>query len=138
MKIYFSASISGGRRYLNVHKKIVAYLISKSHNVLTEHIVSDKIFELEKKLTPNAVYQRDIEFLNQCDVVIAEISNPSLGVGYEICHAQQLKKSTLCLYQKDLRISWMILGNTSPFLQVAEYETPETLFLHIDEFLDRQ
>ena len=135
MKIYFSGSIAGGRKYLDIYKKIVAHLKQKGHQVLTDHIIIDNIFEFENKLKPEEIFQRDIDWLNECDVLIAEVSNPSLGVGYEICYALRLKKPVLCLFKEGLFISRMITGNTSPQIKVIEYTTPESWKNSITEFL---
>lgn len=137
MKIYFSGSIAGGRKYLETYKNIVAYLKKQGHQVLTEHIIIDNIFDFENKLKPQEIYERDIRLLNECDVVIAEVSNPSLGVGYEICCALEHNIPTLCIYQPAIYISRMILGNTSRYLTFVEYHNEESLNQKIDEFLQR-
>ena len=136
MKIYFSGSIAGGRKYLNIYKKIVAYLKEKGHHVLTDHIIIDNIFEFETKLKPEEIYQRDIDWLNECNVVIAEVSNPSLGVGYEICYALERKIPILCIYQAGILVSRMIIGNTSPGLTLFEYPDEESLYHKLEEFLE--
>ncbi|MDZ7330644.1 MAG: nucleoside 2-deoxyribosyltransferase [candidate division KSB1 bacterium] len=137
MRIYFSASISGGRKYLDIYKKIVAYLKEQGHQVLTEHIVIDNIFDFENQLSPQAIFERDIQWLNECDRVVAEVSNPSLGVGYEICYALEHRVPTLCLYQPGIFVSRMIIGNTSPYLTLYEYRNEPLLFQQLDEFLGR-
>lgn len=136
MKIYFSGSIAGGRKYLDIYKKIVEYLQIHGHNVLTEHIILDNIFEVEEKLQPAEIYERDIQMLQKCDVVIAEVSNPSLGVGYEICYALERQIPVLGLYQPDIYVSRMILGNTSPYLTLFEYKNETSLLEQIDCFLE--
>ena len=136
MKIYFSGSIAGGRKYLDIYKKIVAYLKEKGHQVLTDHIIIDNIFEFENQLKPEEIFQRDIDWLNECDVVIAEVSNPSLGVGYEICHALERKIPTLCIYQTGILVSRMIVGNTSSCLTLFENPDEESLYQKLEEFLD--
>jgi len=136
MKIYFSGSIAGGRKYLDIYKKIVAYLKKEGHEVLTDHIVVDNIFDFESQWSPQGIYERDIQFLNQCDVVIAEVSNPSLGVGYEICYALEHQIPTLCIYQPEIFVSRMIVGNTSPDLTLFEYPDEKLLFKKLDEFLN--
>ena len=78
-----------------------------------------------------------MKLIKECEVVIAEVSNPSLGVGYEICHALHLEKPTLCLFQKDIIVSWMIIGNTSPFITLKKYINTEELFNSIDKFLGK-
>ena len=121
---------------MNIYKKIVAYLKEKGHHVLTDHIVIDNIFEFETKLKPEEIYQRDIDWLNECNVVIAEVSNPSLGVGYEICYALERKIPTLCIYQTGILVSRMIVGNTSPGLTLFEYPDEESLYHKLEEFLE--
>ncbi len=84
---------------MEIYQQIAAYLKSKGHQVLTEHVVQPDVLELEKNFTAEQIYSRDIEWLRACDCVIAEVSNPSLGVGYEICYALRIDKPVLCLYQ---------------------------------------
>ena len=121
--IYFCGSIAGGRQYLEVYQKIVAYLKTAGRRVLTEHVVQPDVLEWEKTLTPEQIYSRDIQWLRECDCVIAEVSNPSLGVGYEICYALRIGKPVLCLYRRGIFLTRMLLGNTSNGLLVRDYET---------------
>lgn len=135
MKIYFSGSIAGGRKYLDIYKKIVAHLKQQGHEVLSEHIVIDNIFEFENKLQPAEIFERDIHMLNECDVVIAEVSNPSLGVGYEICYALEHQIPTLGLFQPGIFVSRMILGNTSPYLTLSDYNNEKAVVEQMETFL---
>ena len=135
MKIYFSASIAGGRKYLSLYKKIVAYLKENGQEVLSEHIIREDIFSDEQKWAPKNVFEQDIKWLNECDAVIAEVSNPSLGVGYEICYALEQGLKVLCVYEAGLFISKMITGNTSATLTLFEYRKIDELFEKIGQFL---
>ncbi len=135
MKIYFSGSIAGGRAYLDTYKKIVAHL-KKHHEVLTEHIVYDDIFTFEKDETANDIYARDIGWLDESDCVIAEISHPSLGVGYEICYAEKAGKPVLCLYHDGLFVSRMITGISAANVHSSAYRDEQELFHLIDKFLE--
>jgi nucleoside 2-deoxyribosyltransferase len=135
MKIYFGGSIAGGRLYLETYQKIVSYLKAAGHRVLTEHVVQPDVLESEKKFTPQQIYNRDIQWLHQCDCLIAETSNPSLGVGYEICYALRINKPVLCLYQKGVFLTRMLTGNTSEGLVVEEYETDAQRETVIETFL---
>jgi hypothetical protein len=125
MVIYFCGSIAGGRTYLGTYTKIVRYLQSLGHSVPTEHIIDPNVLDAEKKRTPAQIYQRDIEWLTASDAVIAEISNPSLGVGYEIGYALIIGKSVLALHLSGLFISCMITGNRDPNLKVVEYSSDD-------------
>ncbi len=135
MNIYFCGSIAGGRTYLQTYTKIVRSLQQKGHVVPTEHIIAANVLDQEDKLTAEQVYLRDVDWLINSDAVIAEISNPSLGVGYEIAYALQIKKKVLAIYQSGLFISRMITGNPDPNLQVREYSSDEECQGIIDEFL---
>lgn len=133
-KIYFAGSIRGGREDLEVYKKIIKYL-QRSGEVLTEHIGSDKVAEIEIKNSDNEIYKRDLELLMSCDVIVADVSNPSLGVGFEIAKAVELDKKILCLYrvQENKQLSAMIAG--CPNVKVEEYITFDDIKKVIDKFL---
>ncbi|MDZ7294028.1 MAG: nucleoside 2-deoxyribosyltransferase [candidate division KSB1 bacterium] len=135
MRIYFSGSIAGGRRDAEVYAQIVAFLKSRGHEVLTEHVANPGVLELERHMSPREIFRRDMEWLHNCDAVVAEISNPSLGVGYEICQATHLRKPVLCLHREELFISRIILGNPYPRLRVRGYRNPAELLAHVDKFL---
>lgn len=136
MKIYFCGSISGGRQHLGTYQKIVAHLQQNGHNVLTEHVVRPDVLEYEKDFTPEQIYTRDIQWLKECDCVIAEVSTPSLGVGYEISYALRLNKPVLCLYGEGIFLTRMITGNTSTRLQVSQYGSVDQVNDLIDQFLE--
>ncbi len=121
MNIYFGGSIAGGRDFLETYQEIVAYLKNNGHRVLTEHVVQPDVLELEKNFTAEQIYTRDIEWLKECDCLVAEVSNPSLGVGYEICYALRINKPVLCLYKEGVFLTRMLTGNTADGILVKEY-----------------
>jgi nucleoside 2-deoxyribosyltransferase len=121
-KVYFACSVRGGRDDKDTYAQLVEYLREHS-DVLTE-------FNVDKDLTPlgtpgatNVTYNRDMEMLQAADAMIAEVTTPSLGVGYEIAMAEQRDIPVLALYrpQPGKALSAMIDG--SPKTQVAHYET---------------
>ena len=60
----------------------------------------------------------------QCSVVVAEVTVPSLGVGYEIGRAVAMGKQVLCLYrpQEGRLLSAMIRGmDNEAGLRVFDY-----------------
>ena len=119
MKIYFAGSIRGGRRDLELYGSIIG-LLGKYGSVLTEHVGDKALTEAgEIELEEKYVYERDMAWLKEADIVVAEVSTPSLGVGYEIGRAEG--KPTLCLYREEegKRLSIMIKGNKH--LQVERY-----------------
>jgi len=138
MNIYFACSITGGREFEAGYQEIVAALVADEHEIPTSHLVQSDVMENERKLTPQEVYERDINWIKNCDVLIAEVSVPSHGVGYEIGFALNIGKPVLCLYQKERRVSKMITGNKNSALNVQEYTDIENAILQARAFLDRQ
>lgn len=119
--IYFAGSIRGGRGDADIYKQLVEEL--KTYGaVLTEHI---SLEEVSFDLSDRHIHDRDLEWLSNSDILIAEVTTPSLGVGYEIGRAVEMKKPIVCLYRKEgeALLSAMIGG--SPTAKVYEYEDVE-------------
>lgn len=136
MKIYFAASIRGGRKDQNKYNELIRFLSSKVE-VLTEHVGDSCIEKTGEQNRPDKeIYMRDLEWLESADAVIAEVTNPSLGVGYELGIAEKLGKPVLCLFDDtdhNRNLSAMISGN--PHLQVVRYRAIGDAKRHITEFL---
>lgn len=135
MNIYFSCSITGGRTDQGVYAAIVNALLTNGHEVPTAHLSSPDILDLEAVSSPQEVYQRDVAWVNQCDALIAEVSTPSHGVGYEIALALALGKPVLCLYRSGRKVSKMITGNDHIGLQQAAYHHDREAVTIICDFL---
>ncbi|CAG0928655.1 hypothetical protein TFLX_00996 [Thermoflexales bacterium] len=135
MKIYFSGSISGGRAHEAIYQHLVARLQAQGHQVLSAHVADPIALEAEKDLPPRDVFERDTNWVRECEAVIAEVSTPSLGVGYEYGLAVQLGKPVLCVYRAGLRMSKMITGNPAPNLTVAAYSSEAELDEQVEAFL---
>ena len=112
MKIYFSGSIRGGRDQVDTYSIIIEEL--KNFGEVVSEFISDKSLTSYGSLnmTDEDIYKRDTSMINDSEVVVADITTPSLGVGYEIAYAEKLGKQIYCLYQKQdgKRISAMIAG----------------------------
>ena len=133
-KVYFAGSIRGGRDDAQLYTELISYIKSKNAVVLTEHIGDNNLLKQEKKLTDKEIYLRDMDWLKECDVVIAECTRPSLGVGYELSSAENLKKPVNVLYRnKECHLSAMISGDE--YFKVFSYETKEEAFNIIDKIL---
>lgn len=123
MNVYFACSITGGREFESVYQEIVAALLSDGHEIPTSHLAQAEVMENERMLAPRDVYERDVNWIRNCDMLIAEVSVASHGVGYEIAFALGLGKRVLCLYQSDRRVSKMITGNSDNGIKVVPYST---------------
>jgi nucleoside 2-deoxyribosyltransferase len=125
MNVYFACSITGGRQDELVYQRLVAALQEYGHHVPTAQLASPEVIPLEGIVTPEDVFTRDVAWIKECDLLLAEISTPSHGVGYEIGFALSLGKSVLCLHRHGCKVSKMILGNPHPQLTVCSYENAE-------------
>lgn len=129
MNIYFACSIVGGRQDEAAYRQIVQALLNDGHEVPTAANAGILgAAGLESEMDPAAVYSRDIAWIDASDVLVAEVSTPSHGVGYEIGYALERTKPVLCIFRRGVRVSKMITGNSTAGLQVAEYgDAPEAI-----------
>ncbi|MCK5820500.1 MAG: nucleoside 2-deoxyribosyltransferase [Bacteroidales bacterium] len=109
-KVYFCGSIRGGRSDREIYVGLIQH-ISQYATVLTEHI-GDLTVEADHELTDKQIHDRDMEWLVESDLIIAEVTQVSLGVGYEIGRALEKGKPIVCLYRDEgnKRLSAMISG----------------------------
>lgn len=134
MNIYFAASIRGGRNDQEIYKQIIESLRSFG-TVLTEHFGNKEITAVDGTSSDvGAIYTQDMAWVSMADVVVAEVTQPSLGVGYEIGRAEDMGKKVLCLYREtpERSLSAMIAGN--PNLNVKTYTTLEDITNIFQEF----
>ena len=133
MNIYFACSITGGRKDEDVYTAIVSALLEQGHHIPTAGLADSRVIQLEGGVDPVEVYERDTGWIRDCEVLIAEVSTPSHGVGYEIGYALQLSKPVICLYQKRTIVSKMILGNKDPNIESFGYEWVQEAidFVHV-------
>jgi nucleoside 2-deoxyribosyltransferase len=135
MNIYFACSITGGREFEAAYQEIVAALTAEGHEIPTSHLVQSDVMENEHELSPQDVYERDVNWIKKCDVFIAEVSVPSHGVGYEIGAALNIGKPVLCIYQKERKVSKMITGNSDAMLSIQAYTNVEEAISQVRIFL---
>ena len=92
MKIYFAGSIRGGRGNAEIYAQIIDFLQGFGE-VLTEHVGQGNLDAMgESTLSDNEIHDRDLKWLAESDIMVAEVTNPSLGVGYEIGRAIEAGK----------------------------------------------
>jgi 2'-deoxynucleoside 5'-phosphate N-hydrolase len=134
MKIYFAGSIRGGRDDKELYFEIIKH-ISQFGQVLTEHLGNSNLTSMGESISSEAIFKRDIAWLTESDVVVAEVTTPSLGVGYELAKAEELKKKIICLFrtQENKCLSGMIDGNS--YFNVKEYTTIDDAKKILESFL---
>jgi hypothetical protein len=131
MKVYFAGSIKGGRGGAALYHRIIEY-IKKTDPVLTEHVGN---LNLQENNTPEGIYDQDTAWLKEADVLIAECSNPSLGVGYELAFGEKLGKPCHIFYDKSRTVlSAMLSGD--PYFILHPYEREEEIYPAVDKILE--
>ena len=111
MKVYFATTVIGDRSNLAVMRDIVSMLEKKGHTVLTKHLVLDNAYEIDARITEQQVFERDVKWLRDADVIIADATGVSFGVGFEVGYALGcMNKKVYLLFNRNYRISRMALG----------------------------
>jgi nucleoside 2-deoxyribosyltransferase len=134
-KIFLSGSIRGGRQLLSVYCFMYDTLEEGGAEVISWHVVDPELEKLESEMTEEAIYSRDMSLLSESEALVAELTVPSTGVGYEICCALARKIPVLCLYEPEATVSAMLLGNPARHLKVKSYADKEELSKCLLEFL---
>ena len=135
MKIYFAGSIRGGREDAALYQQIIEYLKTFGE-VLTEHIGDPKLTDLgDDGPTDSYIHDRDLEWLQCADILVAEVTTVSMGVGYEIGRAVESGKKVLCLFRPESgkNLSAMITG--CPNLKLVNYHDLDEVKLVLKQFL---
>lgn len=130
MKIYLGFTVAGNRSSAEAAKKILGVLQSLGHQVLTSHLVQEDAWEADRRVAPQEIFARDMKWLAQCDLFIAEVSGSSFGLGFETGYLLgATEKKTFLFYERgaEQRISLLITGNTHPNCILVPYARIEEL-----------
>jgi nucleoside 2-deoxyribosyltransferase len=137
MNIYFACSITGGRVFEPVYQVIIAELLADGHTIPTAHLADSGVTALEAIVSPREVYERDIAWIKKCEALVAEVSTPSHGVGYEVAYALSIRKPVLCIYSAGQPVSKMLTGNSHQCIQVNSYQNSKDAVAIIRAFLSQ-
>ena len=140
MRIYLACTVRGDRSGVQAGREIASHLERRGHEILTTHLLADDVDVAESAITERDVFVRDLEWLSQCDVLVAEASGSSFGVGFEVGYvlgrARESGQRVLLLYDSTRRrsISRLIVGNCDDACVTLGYQSLDQVFA----FLDRQ
>jgi len=138
MRIYLACTVRGDRGGLEAARTICARLLQHGHEVMTTHLLEDHADETESSLTEEQVYRRDLDWLSTCDVLIAEASGSTYGVGFEVGYvlgrARETGQRVVLLYTSSRRhaISRLITGNCDTACTTLGYSSLDELAAFID------
>ncbi len=126
--IYFSGSITGGREDVTLYRRVIEALEADGHRVLAGAVAAEDVGDGGEALARGEIFARDLRWIDECDLVVAEVSTPSHGVGYEIAYARWRRRiPVIALYRRGRtkRCSAMISGD--PGVQFLDYEDVDTV-----------
>ncbi len=141
MNIYLACTVRGDRGAVEVLRQVADLLEDTGHNVLTRHLLDDDVDSAESVLTEREVFARDMDWLTTADVVIAEASGSSYGVGFEVGYvlgrSDVTDQRVLLLYNHGRRsaVSRLIVGTDHPRCTVHAYGLAGDLMPVITRFV---
>jgi len=139
MRIYLACTVRGDRGGVAAGRAICTRLQHHGHEVLTTHLLRDDVETAESQLTERDVFERDLDWLSRCDVLVAEASGSSYGVGFEVGYvlgrAAQTGQRVVLLYNAERRhaVSRLITGNSNAACTTLGYSSIDELISMIDE-----
>ena len=139
MRIYLACTVRGDRSGVLAGRAICERLQRRGHEVLTTHLLADDVESAESQLTEGDVFRRDLEWLSSCDVLVAEASGSSYGVGFEVGYvlgrAPATGQRVVLVYDRNRRnaISRLITGNDDSSCRTFAYASIDELGAFLDE-----
>jgi 2'-deoxynucleoside 5'-phosphate N-hydrolase len=133
VRIYLACTVRGDRGAVAALRTLVARLEQAGHTILTTHLLDDDVDTAESALTEADVYTRDLKWLESCDLLIADASGSSYGVGFEVGYvlgrSDRTNQRVVLLYDVARRdkISRLIAGNSNSRCTVLTYKDPVDL-----------
>jgi nucleoside 2-deoxyribosyltransferase len=124
MKIYLGFTVAGNRSSVEAAKKILSVLQLMGHDVLTTHLLRTDAWDADRRVPPQEIFARDMKWLAECDIFVAEVSGSSFGLGFETGYLLgATTKKTVLFYDRAVqdRLSLLIVGNTHPNCRLLPY-----------------
>lgn len=133
-KVYFALSIRGEEMDKRIYRMLLEKL-KEQYEIVNEQTVINCIEGKRETISDKEIYQRDIGWIAMSDMIVAECSKASLGVGYELAYGEKLNKPIYILYQTkyENKLSAMINGNT--YFKKKAYDLTRIATQRIDEII---
>ena len=141
MNIYLACTVRGDRGGLAGANALADLLERGGHTVLTRHLLADDVEAAESALSERDVFERDLGWLNAADLLIAEASGSSYGVGFEVGYvlgrAEQTGQRAVLVYDiaRAPHVSRLIAGNTHPACTTYPYRDVADLLRFVEVLL---
>ncbi len=112
-RVYFCGAIRGGRRLQPRYARLIAALHAAGWTVLTPHVGDPGVMALEGSSgwSSAEIVRRDMAALAEADLVVAEVTVPSLGVGMELAIALARGLPVVALVEAGTALSALVEGD---------------------------
>jgi nucleoside 2-deoxyribosyltransferase len=143
MNVYLACTVRGHRGGVAAARALADLIERHGHTVLTRHLLEDDVDAAEAALTEREVFARDLRWLESADLLIAEASGSSYGVGFEVGYvlgrAGETQQHVLLLYDCARRshVSRLIAGATHDACTTYAYNDSDDLMTFVGEYLNR-
>ncbi|GAB4286538.1 MAG: hypothetical protein Kow0098_01850 [Ignavibacteriaceae bacterium] len=126
----------GDTTYHEFYKLIVENVTALGHTALCE---LNSQFGSAIPLTDGQIFKRDIKWIDKSELLIAEVSGASSGVGFEIAYALYSRKiPVLALANEDAKkVSAMIAGCNSDLFVYRKYSSKDDIKQTISRFIKK-
>lgn len=138
LTIYFAGAITGGRGDVDHYRAIVEALETDGYRVLAGAVAAEHVGPSGEALDACAIFERDVGWLAEADVLVAEVSTPSTGVGYEIATMRyRYGRPVICLYRPAFtaRCTAMVAGDRG--IELIKYRSLEDLLVRLRAALSK-
>jgi nucleoside 2-deoxyribosyltransferase len=141
LNIYLACTVRGDRGAVSAARALADALESLGHSVLTRHLLDDHVETAESALSEREVFERDLRWLDSSDLLVAEASGSSYGVGFEVGYVLGRSATTgqrvLLLYDEARRpfVSRLIAGNSHPHCTTYAYRDAADLLRFARTFM---
>src|SRR5947207_13980294 len=126
--LYFAGAISGGRADVAHYRQIVSALEADGYRVLAGAVAAEHVGPSGEALSACHIFDRDLGWLAEAAVLVAEVSMPSPGVGYEVATMRyRYGKPVIALYRPayTARCTAMVSGDRG--IELIEYDELDTI-----------
>jgi nucleoside 2-deoxyribosyltransferase len=143
VRIYLACTVRGDRGAIAAARAIAAALTSRGHQVVTGHLLDEDVNERESALSERAVFERDLAWLEESDVLVAEASGSSFGVGFEVGYVLGRSAATsqrvVLVYDRSrtATVSRLIVGATHARCAALGYDSPADAVAFVTNEVER-
>lgn len=141
MNIYLACTVRGDRGGLAAVRVLAELLERRGHTVMTRHLLADDVETAEAALSEQDVFERDVRWLDAADLLIAEASGSSFGVGFEVGYvlgrSEHTRGRVVLLYDasRASHVSRLITGNTHAACTTYRYRDADDMIGFIGRLL---